>query len=65
MRQYLKPVFLILQFLLYLGGLYVGLLGACKIDIFQVLVSKSYVRVLQTTIGIATVLAIASRFMSL
>ena len=63
MASFLKPLYLVVQFLLYLGGFYVGLLGACKMDLFQTLFPKSYIRTIQVSVGIATLIAIISRFL--
>jgi uncharacterized membrane protein YuzA (DUF378 family) len=63
MASFLKPLYLVVQFLLYLGGFYVGLLGAYKMDLFQILFPKSSIRMIQTSIGIATIIAILSRFL--
>jgi len=63
MASYLKPLYLVVQFLLYLGGFYIGLLGLYKFDLFQALFSKPYIKILQISIGIATCIAVGSRFL--
>jgi uncharacterized membrane protein YuzA (DUF378 family) len=63
MASFLKPLYLVVQFLLYLGGFYVGLLGAYKMDLFQILFPKSCIRMIEISIGIATLIAILSRFL--
>jgi len=58
-----KIVVLLSQYLLYLGGLYLGILGAFHIDIFQQLFPKGFIGYIEVSIGIATVFLIILKFL--
>lgn len=50
------------QFFVFFGALCVGVLGAFKVDLFQQLLPRSYIRYVQGTIGLAALYMILCRF---
>ena len=59
----LKPFQLVAQLLLFLGGLYLGILGAFHLDIFQQLFPKGVIKTVELSIGLATVFLIILKFL--
>jgi uncharacterized membrane protein YuzA (DUF378 family) len=58
----LKLFQILAQFLLFLGGLYLGILGAFHLDIFQQLFPKGVVKTVELSIGIATLFLLTMKF---